>query len=381
MKNSLICKFIKQLYNNRKFIPLHEPIFTGLEREYVLDTLESTYVSSIGEYVTRFEQALCSYTGSPHAVAVTNGTSALHLALQCTGVQKNDLVITQSLTFVATCNAISKLGARPIFCDISTDTLSLCPTSLSKFLSENAYLKKEKCFLKQTNQRIKAVVPVHTFGHPNEITELSKICHLWKLELIEDAAEALGSTYKKKHVGTFGRFGILSFNGNKIITTGAGGVILCQNSEDAKLLRHISSTGKIPHKYQFFHDIEAFNFRMPNINAALGLAQIESLELFLKSKKMIATSYEKFFLNTEIEFIKEPVHAISNYWLNAIVFQKANDCNRFLEFANANGISARAAWTPMHKLPMYKDDLCDNLINTEQIAERIANLPSSPLIN
>ena len=192
MKNSSICNFIKELYKHSNSIPLHEPIFTGLEREYVIDTLESTFVSSIGEYVTRFEQAICSYTGSPYAVAVTNGTSALHLALQCTGVQTNDLVITQSFTFVATCNAIAKLGARPIFCDISTDTLSLCPSSLSKFLSENAYLKNEQCFLKQTNQRIKAVIPVHTFGHAGEITELAEICHLWKLELIEDAAEALG---------------------------------------------------------------------------------------------------------------------------------------------------------------------------------------------
>lgn len=381
MKNSLICKFIQEVYKHSNSIPLHEPIFTGLEREYVLDTLASTFVSSVGEYVTRFEQAICSHTGSPHAVAVTNGTSALHLALQCTGVQTNDLVITQSFTFVATCNAIAKLGARPIFCDISTDTLSLCPSSLSKFLSENAYVKNKQCFLKQTNQRIKAVLPVHTFGHPGEITELVEICHFWKLELIEDAAEALGSTYKKKHVGTFGRFGIISFNGNKIITTGAGGVILCQNAEDAKLLRHISSTGKIPHKYQFFHDIEAFNFRMPNINAALGLAQIENLELFLKSKKEIATSYEKFFLNSEIKFFKEPIHARSNYWLNAIAFQTADDCNSFLEFANENGISARAAWTPMHHLPMYRDDLCDNLANTDKIAKRIANIPSSPLID
>jgi aminotransferase in exopolysaccharide biosynthesis len=377
MRHSIICDFIKKLYDGVNPVPLHEPVFYGREREYLLEAIDSTYVSTIGKYVTAFENSLRSYTGSAHAVVVTNGTSALHLALQCAGVTFNDLVITQSLTFVGTCNAIAKLGARPIFCDISENSLSLSPSALLKLLSKTAYKKNGKCFDRKTSQQIKAVVPVHTFGHSGNIEQLANICNEWNLELIEDAAEAIGSQYNGKHVGTFGRFGIISFNGNKTITCGSGGAILCRDADDAENLRHVSSTGKVPHKYESFHNIEAFNYRMSNLNAAVGLAQMERIEHILDLKRQLASKYEEFFEGSEIVFHKEPINTKSNYWLNTIIFKNIDECKRFLELSNDSSITSRAAWRPMHKLPMYKSDIRGPLTITDQLAERIANLPSS----
>ena len=377
METSLLIEFIRECYKTSKFIPLHAPIFSGNERTYVMETLDSTFVSSVGKFVNEFERKVKEFTGSAYAVATVNGTAALHSALYMAQVKPGDFVITQALTFVATCNSIYHLGAEPIFVDISPVSLGLCPRAVERYLEENAELDETGCIHRQTGRRIKAIVPMHTFGHPVELDELAAICFKWKLTLVEDAAESLGSFYKGRHTGTIGALGAISFNGNKIITTGGGGIVLC-NSED--LGKRLTTTAKIPHPYEFFHDEAGFNYRMPNINAALGCAQIEMLNEFLLKKRKLAQMYKDFFSLSDVEFVTEPEYAHSNYWLNSIICVDQQQRNEIIEQTNNSGVMTRPVWQLMHRLPMFKNSLCGELTYSEFIEARLVNLPSTPII-
>jgi len=378
-KCNKIVGFIKDIYK-KDFIALHEPVFTGNEKKYVCDTIDSTFVSSVGEYVNKAEEKICEITGAKYAVAVVNGTNGLHLALKAAGVDIDNEVITQALTFVATANAISYAGAKPVFVDVDLDTLGMSPESLENWLKENAIKKGNEIFNKTTGNRIKAVVPMHTFGHPCRIDEIKEICDEWNLELVEDSAESLGSFYKNRHTGTFGEIGVFSFNGNKIVTSGGGGMIVTDDEELAKRLKHFSTTAKVPHKWEYFHDEVGYNYRMPNLNAALLLAQLENLDKFLENKRDLADKYEEFFKSIGIKFIKEPENSRSNYWLNAIELENKAQRDEFLEYTNNNGVMTRPVWTLMNRLPMYKNCLNDGLENSKYLEERIVNIPSGVVL-
>ena len=379
MQNELI-KLVREIYSTDEFIPLHAPNFSGNEQKYVTETITSTFVSSVGKFVDEFEQKVQQVTGSAKAIATVNGTAALHSALYLANVRAGDLVITQALTFVATCNALYHMGAKPIFIDIERKAFGLCPVATEQWLSENAFIDEQgQCRHKDTKAPIKAVMPMHTFGHPVQIDELLTVCQNWNLTLIEDAAESLGSYYKGKHTGTLGRFGALSFNGNKVITTGGGGMILCQNQEDGIKAKHLTTTAKVPHPYEFYHDEAGFNYRMPNLNAALGCAQIEQLEAKLASKRLIAEQYLQFFENTDYCFVVEPEYARSNYWLNAVVCPDASARDSLLETTNKQGVMTRPVWQLMHRLPMFANELKGDLANSEWAEARLVNLPSSPI--
>ncbi len=379
MKIELITKFIRELYKSNDFIPLHAPTFGGNEKKYVLETIDSTFVSSVGKFVDQFEKEIELFTGSARAVATVNGTAALHAALYVAGIKPNDLVITQALTFIATGNVIHHMGAKPVFIDVSEKSLGLCPLAVSQFLEEFADIDKDGTFHKITGQRIRAVVPMHTFGHPVELDELLVVCEKWGLILVEDAAESLGSYYKGRHTGTIGNFGALSFNGNKTITTGGGGAVLCHTKELGTSVKHITTTAKVPHPYEFFHDEPGFNYRMPNINAALGCAQIEMLSDYIDAKRIIAGCYEEFFNETEIQFFTEPNYAKSNYWLNAIICPSEEFRNNLLDETNSNGVRTRPIWKLLHKLPMFADAMRDDLSVSKRIEGCLVNLPSSPI--
>jgi len=373
-------KFIQEVYKTNEFIPLHEPRFIGNEKSFLIETIDSTFVSSVGEFVDRFEYDLSSFTGSEKAIALVNGTSALHLSLVLSDVQPHDYVITQSLTFVATCNAISYCKAEPIFIDVDKNTLGMSPLSLETWLENSAFIdSRNVCRLKKNKRPIKACVPMHTFGHPVEIDAIKLVCEKWQLRLIEDAAESLGSYYKGKHTGTFGELGALSFNGNKIITTGGGGALLC-NKKLYKTGKHLSTTAKKPDNIHFYHDKIGFNYRLPNLNAALGCAQLENIEKFILKKRELAKTYKKYFQNSELSFFNEPDNCRSNYWLNTLVCIDKNQRDNFLSYTNSKGVMTRPVWTPMHKLPMFSEALCDNLHNTSWLEERLVNIPSSVVV-
>lgn len=374
-----LSEFIRSIYNTNEFIPLHAPTFGEQERTNVLDTIESTFVSSVGKYVDDFEAQIKSFTGATRAIATVNGTAALHTAMYMAGVKRDDYVITQALTFVATCNAIYHMGAEPIFVDVARETLGLCPKALEEFLEASAKVDGERCVHKATGRVIRAVVPMHTFGHPVHLDELNQLCEKWHLVLIEDAAESLGSYYKGKHTGTVGKFAALSFNGNKIITTGGGGMVLCASEEDGQRTKHITTTAKVPHPYEFFHDEAGFNYRLPNLNAALGCAQMQQLPLFLKQKRVLAEKYQEYFKNSAYEFVSEPNHGKSNFWLNAILCEDHRARNALLEEQNKAGIMCRPIWQLMHRLPMFESCIHDNLAVSEDIEARLVNLPSSPI--
>jgi len=373
-----IVTFIRDIYKSNDFIPLHAPTFNGNELAYVSETINSTFVSSVGKFVDEFELNVQVYTGSAKAVATVNGTAALHAAMYMVGVKTGDLVITQALTFVATCNALHHMGAEPILLDVSKKSLSLCPVALERFLDEFAILTKDGCFHKDSQRKISAVVPMHTFGHPAELDELAAICEKWDLPLVEDAAESLGSFYKGRHTGTIGDMGALSFNGNKIITTGGGGMVLCSSVELGDKTKHVTTTAKAPHRYEFFHDQPGFNYRMPNLNAALGCAQMESLGEFLIKKRALAVEYQEFFSKSDYQFVREPDYAKSNYWLNAIICPDKASRDNFLQFTNEEGVMTRPIWQLMHRLPMFKHAIRDELKNSEWIEKLLVNLPSSP---
>ncbi|HHF2857178.1 TPA: LegC family aminotransferase [Vibrio diabolicus] len=379
MKATSIVEFVRDTYKTDEFIPLHAPTFDGNEKAYVMETIESTFVSSVGKFVDDFERKIEAYTGTAKAVATVNGTAALHAALYMADVQRGDLVVTQALTFVATCNALYHMGVEPIFLDVSPVSLGLCPKAVDAFLEENAEVTDAGCIHKKTGRRIKAVVPMHTFGHPVELDELVAVCLKWNITLVEDAAESLGSFYKGKHTGTIGDFGAVSFNGNKIITTGGGGMVLCKTQELGARTKHVTTTAKVPHPYEFFHDEPGFNYRMPNLNAALGCAQMEVIEQYLKQKRVLAEGYNDFFKGSDIKFVTEPEYAQSNYWLNAIICSDKESREEILSVTNDSGVMTRPIWQLMHRLPMFENAIRGDLTYSEFIEAHLINLPSTPI--
>lgn len=368
---------IKQINPGRSFIPLHEPVFTGNEKKYLNECIDSGYVSSVGAYVTAFEEAIATYTGAKRAIVVVNGTQALHLACIVAGVSREDEVITQPLTFIATANAIAYTGAACVFVDVDKDTMGMSPESLKGFLAANAVIKDGKCFNKTTNRQIKACIPMHTFGHPLRIDEIAAICAEYHIVLIEDAAESIGSAYKGKSTGRFGLMGTLSFNGNKIITSGGGGAIITDDAKIADLAKHLSTQAKIPHAWEYAHDQIGYNYRMPNINAALALAQLENLDTFIDKKRTLASVYKNIFEEKKVTFVSEPEHAFSNYWLHAIILKDRIERDAFLTYSNANGVMTRPIWNLINKAPMFAQCQCTNLDNAQWLEDRVVNIPSS----
>ena len=376
-QNSAVINFIKSVYNKDQFIPLHEPRFLGNEKKYLNECIDSTFVSSAGKFVEDFEEKIAKYAGAKYAIATSSGTSALHISMIVAGVDKDSEVITQPLTFVATCNAISYCNAKPIFVDVEKDTMGLSPFALKAFLENNTTIKNKQCINNKTSKVVKACVPMHTYGHPCKIDKIKKICDEHYIFLIEDAAESVGTLYKNRHTGTFGQLGAMSFNGNKIITAGGGGCIVTDDKTLAEKAKHLSTTAKVPHKWDFNHDIVGYNYRMPNLNAALLVAQLEKLNDFIINKRNLANKYEVFFKSMNYNFFKEPKDSKSNYWLNSIILENKNQLDKFLEETNSKGIMTRPVWTLMNKLPMFKDVQCNDLKNSNWLAERVANIPSS----
>jgi perosamine synthetase len=373
-----VVDFIKLQFPHQDFIPLHEPRFIGNERKYVMDAIDSTFVSSVGKYVDDFEKQIADYTGAKYAVACVNGTAALHMAMLVAGVKHNDIVITQPLSFIATCNAISYIGASPVFVDVDIDTMGLSALKFKMYLQEFVIKKSDGfSYHKNTDQKIAACVPMHTFGHPCRIDALAEICEEYNIALIEDAAESIGSYYKNKHTGTFGLLGTFSFNGNKTITCGGGGAIVTDNEALAKRAKYLTTQAKVPHRWEFVHDEIGYNYRMPNLNAALMCAQLEQLNTFVENKRELAIAYSNFFAQTDMKFISEPSDSKANYWLCAILLKDKTVRNEFLEFTNNNGVMTRPVWALMNKLVMFKDALHGNLDNAQYLEDRVVNIPSS----
>jgi perosamine synthetase len=388
---SQLTDFIRSTFQEpTEFIPLHDPRFIGNEKQYLNECIDSNFVSSVGEFVGRFERMCAEYTGAKYAVAAMNGTAALHIALQLSGVQRGDEVITQALTFIATTNAISYTGAHPVFLDVDKDTMGLSPEAVEAWLRGNVEMREVENspiapstlspFNKITGRRLAACVPMHTFGHPVKIDELLEVLNRYNIPLIEDAAESIGSFYKGKHTGTFGKFGILSFNGNKIITSGGGGMILTDDEMLAKLAKHITTQAKIPHSWEFRHDMIGYNYRLTNINAALGCAQMENLDVLLKIKRELALTYKEFFKNSEFGFFTEPENCQSNYWLNVLISKDRNQRNEILEYTNKHGVMTRPIWELMSRLQMFSSCQTDDLHNSILFADRVVNIPSSAII-
>lgn len=369
--------FVREQYGTGAMIPLHAPVFAGREQEYVAETITSTFVSSVGAFVDRFERDLASYTGSPRAVATVNGTAALHIALKLAGVEQGDLVVTQPLSFVATCNAISYCGAEPVFVDVERATLGMSALSLAGWLEENASMDSDGlCRTRADSRVVRACVPMHTFGHPADLDGLAAVCRRWGLVLVEDAAESLGSLYKGRHTGTIGDLGTLSFNGNKIITTGGGGAILAGEALGSRA-KHLTTTAKKPHPYEYIHDEVGYNYRLPNLNAALGCAQLEQLDDLVARKRELAQGYRALFDGSELEFISEPEGCRSNYWLNAVVCTSRAHRDALLKETNDNGVMTRPIWALMNHLPMYANCRRGELPNAEWLEARVVNIPSS----
>lgn len=373
-----IIDFIKSLYPGIDPVPLHAPVFFGNEKKYLADCIDSTFVSYVGKYVTQFENQIASFTGAKHAVAMMNGTTALQIALQLAGVESGNEVITQALSFVATANAISHARGIPVFVDVDKDTLGMSPDMLREWLELNSRIDIQTglCINKKSGNTISAIVPVHTFGHPCRIAEIVKVADEFGIPVVEDAAESLGSYYKGKHTGTFGMLGILSFNGNKTITSGGGGMLITDNEQLASRARHITTTAKVPHPWEFVHDEVGYNYRMTNVNAAIGVAQMEKLETYLENKRETANKYEQYFEDKEIAFVREPKHSRSNYWLNAIVLGDRRERDNFLNHSNASGVMTRPVWTLMHKLDMFKEFQHDDLTHSLWLEDRIVCIPS-----
>lgn len=375
---SQVTDFVHQLFGTEETVPLHAPLFIGNEKKYLNECIDTTFVSSVGKFVDRFEEEIAAYTGAQKAVVCVSGTNALHMAMMLVGVEREDEVLTQALTFIATCNAISYIGAHPVFIDVDMETLGLSPNAVKAWLEKNAELKNGICYNKRTGRRVKACVPMHTFGHPVKIDELVQICNEWHIELVEDAAESIGSLYKGKHTGTFGKVGAISFNGNKTITTGGGGMLLFQDEELGKFAKHLTTQAKVPHRWAFVHDHIGYNYRMPNINAALGCAQLENLERYVENKRETAQIYADFFKNVpDITFFTEPENCRSNYWLNVVMLKDKVAQQEFLEYTNDHGVMTRPVWELMNRLEMFKHCENDGLKNTEWLADRIVNIPSS----
>lgn len=368
--------FIKDLYGGDK-VPLHAPCFIGNEKKYLDECIDTTFVSSVGAFVDRFEREIGGYTGAGRAVACVSGTNALHMSLMLACIEREDEVLTQPLTFIATCNALSYIGARPVFIDVDLDTLGMSPKATREWLRKNAEIRNGECFNKRTGRRIKACVPMHTFGHPIHLDEMIEVCNEWHIALVEDAAESIGSLYKGRHTGTFGYIGALSFNGNKTITTGGGGMMLFHDPELGAYAKHITTQAKVPHRWAFVHDHIGYNYRMPNINAALGCAQLENLERFVEDKRNTAKEYEGYFKNVDgFHFFTEPENCRSNYWLNVVILENKEAQQSFLEETNDAGIQTRPIWELMPRLTMFKDCETDGIKNAIWLGDRIVNIPS-----
>ena len=368
--------FVRDLYLHEE-VTLHRPVFLGNEKFYLTQCIDSNFVSSVGARVTEFEQGIAAYCGTKYGVATVNGTAALHIAMVVAGVERGDEVITQALTFIATCNAISYIGAHPVFVDVDKSTLGMSPDALRNFLAANAEMKDGVAYNKGTGRRFAACVPMHTFGHPCRIDEIAEVCAEFAIPLVEDAAESLGSYYKGKHTGGFGLLGAISFNGNKIITTGGGGMIVTNDEEIARKAKHITTTAKIPHPYEFVHDQVGYNYRLPNLNAALGCAQLEQLDEFVRIKRNLAARYSAFFAEKGVPFVSEPEGATSNYWLNAIILESREERDSFLKYSNDKGVMTRPIWRMMTELEMFKNCQHDGLENSLWLEDRVVNIPSS----
>ncbi len=373
-----IIEFIHSIYTERP-VPLHRPLFIGNEKKYLSDCVDSNFVSSAGENVAKFESLISHYTGAKYAIATVNGTAALHISLLLAGVSRGEDVITQALSFVATCNAINYCSANPVFIDVDLDTMGMSPEALTIFLENNAVKRGGDIINKVTGNRISACVPMHSFGMPCRIVQISEICNEWGIPLIEDAAESLGSSYENKHTGTFGLFGTLSFNGNKIITTGGGGMIITDNQALALKAKHLTTTAKLPHTFEFIHDEIGYNYRLPNLNAVLGLAQMENIASFINSKKNIFDQYKKFLLKRNIKFL-EPRGGIAwNYWLNTMILNSREERDYLLQNSNEMGVMTRPIWRLMTNLPMFKECQNDGVKNSMWLEDRVVNIPSSAI--
>lgn len=379
-----IVDFIRNRYKatDGDTVMLHAPVFVGNEKKYLSECIDSTFVSSVGQFVDRFEHDIATYTGANAAVVCVNGTNALHMALMLSGVVANDEVITQALTFIATCNAISYIGAHPVFVDVDIDTMGMSPVALEEWLHSNAEIRPDGCYNKITGRRIKACVPMHTFGHPVVIDKIADICREWNISLVEDAAESIGSYYKGQHTGLFAEISAMSFNGNKTITTGGGGVLLFRDKNLAAKAKHLTTQAKVPHRWEFVHDEVGYNYRMPNINAALGCAQLECIDTFLANKRATALAYKEFFGNNfkDIHFMAEPKDSVSNYWLCAVLLPDKHAQFEFLNYTNDNGVMTRPVWQLMNRLEMFKTAQHDCLRNSIYLAERIVNIPSGVIV-
>lgn len=372
-----ITHFIKDLYQTTEFIPLHVPKFRGNEKKYLEECIDTTFVSSVGAYVDEFELKMAEIARTKKAVAVVNGTAGIQVALRLAGVKAGDEVLTQALTFVATANAIVYNNAHPVFLDVDLDTMGLSPKAVSQFLTEYAEIRDDGCYNRTTGRKISACLPMHTFGFPVHLDELIKVCKSWQIPVIEDAAESLGSLYKGKPTGSFGELGVFSFNGNKIATSGGGGAIVSNNIALAEQGKYLTTTAKKPHSYEYFHDQLGYNYRMPNINAALACAQLEQLNEFLEDKRAIAASYESFFGSEGFKFRTELPETKANYWLMCVELSDKTERNAFLEYTNEAGVMTRPIWQLMFRLPMFKDCQRDSQKNAIFLEERIVNIPSS----
>lgn len=376
-KNSEIIGFIQSIFKSDELIPLHEPKFWGNEKKYLIDSVDSTFVSSVGVYVDKFETTLAEITKTKKAVAIVNGTSALQVSLRLVGVQQGDEVLTQALTFIATVNSILYNGAKPIFIDVDLDTMGLSAKAVRTFLEEYGELRNGFCFNKMSNNKISACLPMHTFGFPINMDELVMVCSEWNIPIVEDAAESLGSEYKGKPTGSLGEVGVFSFNGNKIVTSGGGGAIVTNNFDLGRMAKHLTTTAKIPHPYEYVHDEIGYNFRMPNLNAALICAQLEQLSGFLENKRALAKEYESFFTNMGVKFRTETKNSKANYWLMCVELENKVERDQFLRETNLNKVMTRPIWNLIFKSPHYSSFQRDNQKNAIFLEERIVNIPSS----
>jgi len=368
---------IRNQFDTVDFIPLHVPQFWGNEKKYLLDTIDSTFVSSVGAYVDRVEEQIAQLTSVARATAVVNGTAGLQVALRIAGVMPGDEVLTQALTFVATANAIAYNHATPIFLDVDHDTMGLSPIAVRAFLEEFGELREKGCFNKKTDKRISACMPMHTFGFMCRIDEIVAICAEWGIPVVEDAAEALGSSYKNRSAGTFGQTGVFSFNGNKIITSGGGGVIVSSDPHFAARAKYLTTTAKIPHKWEYVHDELGYNFRMPNLNAALLSAQLEQFDAYKASKRELFEAYKADFQSTGLQLVPIPENTDWNYWLISVMLENKEQRDEFLKDTNDQGVMTRPIWQLMYRLPMYAGCQRDGQSNAEYLEERIVNIPSS----
>lgn len=374
--HAILIDVVREIYAAQS-IPLHRPVFEGNERQYLVDCIDSNFVSSVGARVTEFEECVAAYAGAQFGVATVNGTAALHTSLILAGVERGNEVISQALTFIATCNAISYIGATPVFIDVDKDTMGLSPNALRHWLEMNTHREGGQVINRNTGARIAACVPMHTFGLPLRIAEIAKVCEEFSIPLIEDAAESLGSYVGSRHTGTFGRLATLSFNGNKIITTGGGGMILTDDEDLARRAKHLTTTAKVFDPWEFFHDEVGYNYRLPNLNAALGCAQMEKLPTMLAIKTEVADRYRQFCAANGLHFVDAPAGTTPNFWLNAITLEGRSARDAFLKASNAAGVMTRPIWRLMNELPMYRDCQNDGLENSRWLSDRVVNLPSS----